>query len=247
MSDTPAYRSSVIVRRSSAFLGVLVLLALLVDGAVTLLDVAARASYTTNAAYKSVDRLAIDLDTGRVELARVPAGSKMTVRARVTGGLVSPTIERGLANGRLKLRGDCPGFLVISCGVRWTIGVPDGTAVSVTVGSGDVRVDGTQVSGTLKVRSGSGDVHVTGDDVPRLDAATGSGDVHVDLERAPRALRADTGSGDVDVEVPDVRYAIEASTGSGDVNVEPTNDPDSKRTIVVRADSGDVHVAARGR
>lgn len=240
-------RTPATIRRTSAFLGLLVALALIVDGAVTLLDVAARASYTTNASYSSVKRLDVALDQGRVELVRAPRGSRLSIRARITGGLASPRIRRTYADGKLKLNADCPGFLVISCGVRWRLGVPDGTAVSVAASSGDVAVDGVRARGLLKVRSSDGSIDVSGAGVRRVDAASSDGDVHVDLADTPVTVKATSSDGDVDVDVPDVPYAITATTSDGDRKVDATDDPKSRRTIVVRSADGDVHVSAHGR
>jgi hypothetical protein len=244
--EPATYRTPVVIRRTATFLAVIAILAIVADGAVTLLDVAARASYTTNASYKSVDRLAINLDQGRVELVRAPRGSRVTVRARVTGGLASPDVKRTYSGGRLRLQADCPGFVVISCGVRWRIGVPDGTAVSVA-GGGDIHVDGIRVRGTLTLSTNSGDVHVNGAGVRRLDATSSAGDVHVDLVSVPTDVRATSSAGDVHVTLPDVAYAIDASTSAGDTHVNAINDPRSSRKVVARSSAGDVHVDARGR
>lgn len=241
-----AYRTPVIIRRSATFLAVVAMIAILIDGAVTLLDVAARASYTTNASYATVSRLAIDLDQGRVELVRAPRGARVRVRARVTSGLVSPDVKRTFTAGRLRLHADCPGFLVISCGVRWRVTVPDGAAVSVS-GGGDVSADGIRPRGTLKLSSSGGDIHVTGAGVERVQASSSAGDVHLELATAPRDVRATSSAGDVHVSVPDVAYAIDASTSAGDTNVDAVNDPRSSRHILARSSAGDVHVDALGR
>lgn len=243
------HRAPGVVRWASAILGVVFALAVIGDGAVTLLDVAARASYTTRTTtYRlPADRaLEIDADGSRVSLVRAAPGEGLAVRARVTGGLVSPDVSRAYSGGRLKLRGPCPGVLVISCGVRWRVAVPDGTRLRVT-GEADLGADGVRPRGTFVVRAGSGDVDLEGDGLRRLDVETRSGDVHLDLGTAPASLRAVTRAGDVHVEVPDVPYALDAATDSGDRHIEAAEDARATRHITVRTGAGDVHVQARGR
>lgn len=241
-----AYRTPVLVRRTATFLAIVAMIAVVGDGAVTLLDVAARTSYTTNASYATVSRLAIDLDQGRVELVRAPRGARVKVRARVTSGLASPDVKRTFTAGRLRLHAGCPQFLVVSCGVRWRITVPDGAAVSVS-GGGDVSVDGIRPRGTLKLSSSGGDIHVTGAGLKRVSARSSAGDIHLELATAPTDLRATSSAGDVHVSVPDVAYAIDASTSAGDRSVDAVDDPRSSRHILAHSSAGDVHVDALGR
>ncbi|WP_354702528.1 hypothetical protein DSM112329_05038 [Paraconexibacter sp. AEG42_29] len=241
------YRCPVVIRATAAFLGVLLAVAMVANGAVTLLDVAARASYTTRTSYAAPSRLAIKIDEGRVELVRAPAGGRLTVRARVTGGLASPDVRRTYEDGNLTLDADCPIVLVISCGARWTVGVPDGTAVGVDSSGGDIAVDGVRARGTLRVRSSAGDVRVTDVGSRRVDASSSAGDVHVELSAAPTELRAESSAGDVHVVVPDVVYDLDASTSAGDRRSNVRTDPESRRRLVARSSAGDVDVEARGR
>lgn len=244
------YHAPGAVRWTSAILGVVFALVVIGDGAVTLLDVAARASYTTTTTTYPLEKrdgvLTIDADGSRVVLVRAAPGQGLAVRARVTGGLVSPDVSRAYAGGRLRLRGPCPGVLVISCGVRWRVAVPDGTRLRVT-GEADVSAEGVCPRGTFVVRAERGDVHVQGAGLRRVDAQTRGGDVHLELGSVPVRVRAVTREGDVHVELPDVPYAIDAVTDSGDRRVRATDDPRSPRRVTVRTGGGDVRVEARGR
>ena len=65
-------------------------LALVLGGARTLLDAAARESFTVDASYTGVTRLVVDDDNGDVELTGVPAGRPLRVRTRVTRGVQAP-------------------------------------------------------------------------------------------------------------------------------------------------------------
>ena len=133
---------------------------------------------------------------------------------------------------------DCGGTLAW-CGVDYVVRVPDGTAVTVRTGSGDVGLEGAL--GDVTFDAGSGDVEGDGLAAENLKGTTGSGSIDIELAQAPSAMDLGAGSGDVTVVVPPgTSYATSIETGSGDENVDIATDPSSADRIHVKTGSGDV-------
>jgi len=135
-----------------------------------------------------------------------------------------------------------------NCWIDYEVVVPDGTAVSGSVGSGDVAVTGLAsanissgsgdaavrgVAGAVNVEAGSGEVTLDdiGDDVA---VRTGSGDVTVTNTRA--AVTMVVGSGDV--RASGLGGAATVESGSGGVTLTLASPQD----VQVTAQSGDVKV-----
>ncbi|WP_083707469.1 DUF4097 family beta strand repeat-containing protein [Intrasporangium flavum] len=155
---------------------------------------------------------------------------------------------------------DCAGFLGWGS-VDHVVTVPDGTAVTVETGSGDLTVTGAlgatratsgsgdvaarDVAGVLSLETGSGDVDGSGLGRADVTAKTGSGDVDLDFTTAADDVRVETGSGDASVRLPAGPYAVSPSTGSGDTEVSVTNSQSSPDHVTVRTGSGDIEVRYR--
>ncbi|OFE18924.1 hypothetical protein BA895_01820 [Humibacillus sp. DSM 29435] len=136
------------------------------------------------------------------------------------------------------------GPLVFGCSADYTLRVPDGTAVTVDDGSGDLKLGGAL--GVVDVKTGSGDI--TADDVKSeaVAARSGSGDIDLGLAQAPGRLTVTSGSGDVELTVPsNDTYAVDLTRGSGDDEVTVTNDPASPRKVQIQTGSGDVKFGYR--
>jgi hypothetical protein len=141
------------------------------------------------------------------------------------------------------------------------LGLNDITTVDVTVGSGEVAIDGAGGAVSLKSGSGtivandlrgettlvtgSGDVEargLTGGKAVRVQ--TGSGELRVELAQAA-SVTARSGSGDVELMVPDGAYQIKTRNGSGDAELLGlVNDPKATNVIDVQTGSGDATVTA---
>jgi hypothetical protein len=178
-------------------------------------------------------------------------------RSMFGGGRVS---MRGDASG-LNLGDSCHGLPVIDdpCHVSVRLEVPRGTAVRVTSGTGDVRVE--NLGGGAALSSATGDLHVigvrgpvrahadTGDvDVvapaPDISVQTATGDVAV-VASHPRTIRAESATGDIVFVVPDLTYAADARSDAGDDKVLVHVDNASPRRLQAHSNTGDVIVTAR--
>lgn len=133
-----------------------------------------------------------------------PAGTvEVTRRLGWSPGSSRPSADETWDGDALRIDADC-GALLGWCSIDYVVTVPDGTAVTVETGSGDIDVDLAAVSAPVDLRAGSGDVSVT---VPRDGAY---------------AVRTGTGSGDEDVEVTSDASAsarLDVETGSGDIEI----------------------------
>ncbi len=135
---------------------------------------------------------------------------------------------------------DCGG-VSWRCSIDYLVRVPDGTAVTVQGGSGDISVDGAL--GAVELSAGSGDIDGRGLAAERVVVRTGSGSVDLDLRTAPRAVDVETGSGDVGITVPEAdQFRLDIDTGSGDQHVGLPSTANADSTIRVRTGSGDVEL-----
>ena len=211
--------------------------ALLIIGA-TLLGLAALGgiAYGTNKAFsttetrttdvtESVRAIAIDVDTGNVDLVR---GSDRVKVEQTSEYLISePDVERSVKNGVLTIKSDCSGgFMLLDCTTDFRIEVPAGVAVR-------VKTDVGNVTGTALASS---DVRV------RTDV----GDVDVDLTTAPDRLEALTDVGDIELGLPDAVYAVDTDTDVGENDIRGVvQDDRAPRSVTAKTDVGDVAIQGR--
>jgi Putative adhesin len=238
---------------------------LVVIGASSLLDQAARKTTTEVTGYTGVNTLVVD-EASDVTLTSAPAGGRLEVRARVTEGLLTPDRNVEQSGGTLILSSSC-GFLFgdSNCSVDYRIAVPPDTAVRVDATGGDIKAEDLRSTVPFDLESSSGDVSLTDVTAPELflsssagdvDAAdiradrvvaeSSAGDVSLSLRSAPTRVDADSSAGDVEIVVPDEPYRVDADSSAGDVDTRRVDtDPDSERVIRARSSAGDVTVEAR--
>jgi Putative adhesin len=171
-----------------------------------------------------VKAIALDVDTGDVELVR---GSGAVTIEQTSEYLVSePDVERSVENGVLTIKSDCGGLFLLDCTTDFRIEVPQGVAVTVKTDVGDVT--GTALA--------SSDVRVK----------TDVGDVDVDLTTAPNRLEAITDVGEVEIGLPDAVYAVDTDTDVGEIDVEGVvQDDRAPRSVTAKTDVGDVTIQGR--
>ena len=210
--------------------------ALLIVGAAILgLAAFAGIAYGTNQAFSTTETettrvsepvraIALDVDTGDVELVR---GSGQVTVEQTSEYLISePEVERSVENGVLTLKSECGGMFLLDCATDFRIEVPAGVAVNVKTDVGDVT--GTALA--------SSDVRV------RTDV----GDVEFDLTTAPNRLEATTDVGDVELVLPDAAYATETDTDVGEIDVHGiVQDDRAPRSVTAKTDVGDVAIQGR--
>jgi DUF4097 and DUF4098 domain-containing protein YvlB len=178
----------------------------------------------TSRVSEPVRAIALDVDTGDVELVR---GSGQVEVEQTTEYLIrEPRIQRSVENGVLKITSDCGGFFLMDCTTDFRVEVPAGVAVQ-------VRTDVGNVTGTALASS---DVRVK----------TDVGDVDVDLTTVPNRLEALTDVGDVELGVSDGVYAVDTDTDVGEIDVQSVvQDDRAPRSVTAKTDVGDITITGR--
>jgi len=200
-----------------------------------------------------LNRVAVRLGAGKVTVvadrelgARVTATRHYTVR--------TPTVTGHIDNGVLSIEGTCPRPTVLTCRIDMHIGISPETAVDVTTGSGDVRVENVAgsvrvrslagavelvgLTGTADVRTSAGPISGQGLAVTRLRAGTAAGAIGLAFAVAPDSVSASTGAGNVDLALPEESYRVTTSAPAGRARVLVPVDADASRTVAVRTAAG---------
>jgi hypothetical protein len=186
----------------------------------------------------SFTRVIVDSDAGSVSIA--PGGGPVTAELRWTDE--RPEVTADVSSGTLTVGVQCAPRQE-QCSADLDIPVPDGVAVEIGTGAGDVWLE--EVSGpTAFVSTGAGGVIFSDVEILDIEASTGAGDVDITDLVVPDAIRADTGTNDVVLRVPAGPYRIEASTGVGEITVDPAivDDPESPRLLHASTGAGDVRI-----
>lgn len=259
------YRTPRGLRR--ALLGIIALIAAftVVQGTVSLLDLAARHTSTQAKQFDGVRSLVID-DASDVRLTSAPAGAPLELVTKLTEGLRTPSHDAQLTgDGTLHLSSSCGWVFGNSCAVDYEIRVPEGTRVHVDASSGDVHAEHLRSTQPVVLAASSGDIDAIGVTAPALKLYTSSGDIEASrvradtvraeassgdvllaLARAADRVDAAASSGDILVDVPDALYRVETQAGSGDVDDgELRTSPRAARSISATTGSGDIHLQTR--
>jgi hypothetical protein len=147
------------------------------------------------------------------------------------------------------------------CEVDLTIEVPRDVGLDLSVGAGDVAIDG--VKGDLVYRLGSGDLRIGEAELQTVDGRSGSGDVDLvgslvsgDLKLgagdaaitfttppAPGHLDVRVGTGNATIKLPkDARIRSNFKAGLGSLTNELGDSPEAKFTISGTAGAGDMTI-----
>jgi hypothetical protein len=222
---------------------------------------------STTIAPAGVTRVVTTAQVGDVVVRGGPAGQPVRVQARRTWTTTRPEVTETTQDGVLSLSTRCQDtWLLDRCSVDLDVTVPPGTAVDLTVVTGDLRVsdvDGpvsavtttgdVRVTGAVRgerltIRAVTGDVRVEGDGSGATVGATArTGDIRVSLDGVPAAVTGTTITGDVLVQVPPGQpYAVEAGTRVGDTVITVPRNPQAPQRIVATSTTGDVRVLGTG-
>jgi hypothetical protein len=184
--------------------------------------------------------------SGNVQVSAGAAAGTIEVTRHLRWGMGQgqPTPDEQVRGGTLAIDSRCGGGFMSMCSIDYQLRVPDGTQVSLGVGSGDLALSGAL--GVVKAETGSGNVDANNLTASDTTLRTGSGDVDLSFTTAPSKVDLRTGSGNVEMFVPKGEsYAVDVNTGSGDKNVKVDTSQSSPRTVHVETGSGNVDVAYR--
>ncbi|MCX4980656.1 DUF4097 family beta strand repeat-containing protein [Streptomyces sp. NBC_00572] len=205
---------------------------------------------------------ALTVDSDNSELVITPADiDDVRVERQVDGWVFmgsGPKPEWKLVDGKLTLRVNCDG-VSSNCDAVHRIQVPRDVAVSVENDNGRVTAEGFATP--MKVRSDNGDVVLRkaggaldigtdngavavedGATSPEVVARSDNGAVHIALGSVPRRVDVVTDNGDVQVSLPTAAYKVTGASGNGEVRIDVPRRDESKHSVNVRSDNGDVSV-----
>ncbi|QBI55908.1 DUF4097 family beta strand repeat-containing protein [Streptomonospora litoralis] len=150
--------------------------------------------------------------SGDVSVHRV-AGDEVTVERELQGTPLADAREKlDMKGGTVTAGAKCGGgWFFGGCEVDYSIGVPEGTAVTIEAHSGDVELEG--IAGEVDVEAGSGSI--TGEDLRGdVHAATTTGDIELSGVEGDLDLESNTGS--LSAEGTGGTVVAEATTGQVD-------------------------------
>ena len=227
-----------------ALIGALIVIAIVLLGSWTLLDLAARHTFAVRSSFRGVTSLEVDSGSGDVHLSAAPEGSALVVVAHVTEDLTSPHREAlRRPGGVLRLTDGCGSILNTQCSVSYDIAVPAGTRVDAGSGAGDVTANGLTTDASVDLHSGAGDVTAVALSAPVIKLSSGAGDVAGQLTRVANSIDASSGAGDVTLTVPNASYAVSAGSGAGTVSDSSLRvDPASPFRISAHSGAGNVTI-----
>ena len=247
--------------RGWAIAGLAVILIAALQGGYTLYAFAMTSTRTEEAVVDSpVTSLHVDGDTTDVDVVPAAPGAPVTVRAELTDRDGEARWSHRVQGERLDVTSACKFRLFANfCSVRLQVAVPQGSAVRMRTGTGDLVVEqmgdvdlstGTgeitmrSVTGPVRATTSTGDVTAQGLTAGEVTARAATGDVTLDFAQPPSRVRANTSTGDVIVGLPDddTAYRVDTSTSTGDTDTQVPVDTRSERVITASADTGDVRV-----
>jgi len=254
-------RRSVVVLRT---VGVLVVLALLLAGAMSLVgQFFAQQRTETTTVSEQITRLIARTDTGNVRIRQGAAGAPIQVSRTVHWSFREPRTSVVAADGLLTVAGTCDsGFWIGNCSTDLDVVLPPGVALDLRTDTGDVVASGTAAvtartdtgnitltapgSPSVDVRTAAGEVTVTGAGAgARVQARADVGRLRLALAQAPSAVQARTDTGDITVTVPPgTSYHVVATTDTGDARISVPIDTSAPRSIDVMSSTGNVTVRA---
>lgn len=241
-------------------IGVLLAVAAIGLGALTVIGSLAHETARHTGRYDGVRTVDVDVDSGSVAVTGVDGSTTTTVRRTVSWSLRKPKIQERQEGDRLVVRVDCSFSFGQGCGGHFEIRVPRatdlrlhssagrvevrGTDGSVDASSSAGRVSATDIGGQATLQSSAGTVEGSRLRSALVDAQSSAGSVRLAFATAPERVQASSSAGSVDVVVPRdaTAYRVEASTSAGSSDVTVRTDPGSDRQIDAHSSAGSVRV-----
>ncbi len=208
-----------------------------------------------------VDRVEIDVSSGRVEIVGSPSGETRLDFSVKSGWSRDGGIEHSVAGGVLRVTGGCDSgvFPGIWCESDVTITVPSSAVVSADASAGALVVSGlsgetsldsdagsievSDQTGPLTAHSDAGSVRVTGLDADVAKVTSSAGDVEIEAVSPPRSLDAESSAGSVRVSLPDdVSYDVETDSAVGRERVTVHSRPGARHEVRAFSSAGSVEV-----
>jgi hypothetical protein len=239
---------------------VLISIAAIVWGAITLASLMGRGHGQANGTYSGIRTVQVDLGFEAVDIVGSPDATEVSMRRTYHWSLNEPEVSTSKEGDVLRVSSSCSWEIGIGCTGRVTLEVPEDIALRMDVSDGsatirdltgdldlestDGSIDASHLTGRLSIRTSDGSVTATGLRSDTVDVATTDGSVHLDFDVAPTALTARTSDGSIEIAVPDddTAYAVSGKTSDGGRDIQVPTDPDATHAIDVTTADGSVKV-----
>jgi hypothetical protein len=188
---------------------------------------------------RRVTTVIIEAGSGSVD---VTAASRSTVAVsqQASYSTKPPVASRTLSGTTLTLSYTCAAEL--TCGISYTVAVPEGVAVRVSAGAGAITLTG--LSGPVSAQTGAG--LITAVDLGAADASlkSNAGGIIATWSVPPRSLHASTDLGAITLTVPgSVAYKISTRTLVGTSMITVRRSASSPYAITASSDIGSVSIS----
>ncbi|MFD0775399.1 DUF4097 family beta strand repeat-containing protein [Streptomonospora algeriensis] len=203
-------------RRSGWLLiGAVVALAVLVFGALASFDSVQLGGGTRSDSFSGAEKVEVrsgsagDIDVHRAE------GDKVTVERTLRGTpLADPRERLDREGGTVRAEASCSGaWFLGGCEIDYTVGVPEGTEVTVVTSVGEVHLEG--LAGDVDVESNTGSVE--GEDIAGdVSVSTSTGEIS--LSGVSGDVDLDSNTGGISAEGSGESAAVETTTGGIDLD-----------------------------
>ncbi|SDD86400.1 DUF4097 family beta strand repeat-containing protein [Glycomyces harbinensis] len=202
-----------------------------------------REEYTLTEEYPGpVASASVDVEVGDIVIEDAP-GTMLELRTHVEWRGAEPDATEAMHGGHFSADAGCDSGLALwggadDCRVDYTLGLPAGTAATVSNDVGDIRING--VDGAVNAETSVGSVEGLGLRTSELEIETGVGDVNLEFEQVLGDITITSGTGDVVIEVPDdgTTYAVRFDSGVGDQHIDIATDPGTTADRVINVNSG---------
>ncbi|WP_111258828.1 DUF4097 family beta strand repeat-containing protein [Jiangella anatolica] len=220
-------------------------------------------STDTVAIEERVDRVEIDISSGRVEIVGSASGETRLDFSVRSGWSRDGGIDHAVSGGVLRVTGGCDsGVFGVWCESDVTITIPSTAVVTADASAGTLVVSGlsgetslqsdagsievSDQSGPLTVHSDAGAVRVSGLSADVAKVTSSAGSVEVEAVVPPRSLDAESSAGSVRVALPaDATYDVETDSAVGREFVSVDTMPGARHEIRAFSSAGSVEVTTR--
>jgi hypothetical protein len=186
-----------------------------------------------------VTTVIIEAGSGSVDVTGA-SRSTVAVSQQASYSTKPPAASRTLSGTTLTLSYTCA--VELTCGISYTVAVPQGVAVRVSAGAGAITL--TALSGSVSAQTSAG--LITAVDLGAADASLKSdaGGIIATWSVPPRSLRASTDLGAITLTVPgSVAYKISTRTFVGTSTVTVRRSASSPYAITTSSDVGSVSIS----
>ncbi|MBB5790510.1 DUF4097 family beta strand repeat-containing protein [Jiangella mangrovi] len=210
-----------------------------------------------------VDRVEIDVSSGRVEIVGSPSDETRLDFSVKSGWSRDGGIDHAIVGRTLQVTGGCDSGMILGiwCESDVTITVPASAVVTADASAGTLVVSGlagstvlesdagsitvTDQRGSLTAHSDAGSVTVSGLDAEVAKVTSSAGEVSVSAVSAPMSLDAESSAGSVWVSVPDdVAYDVETDSAVGRETVSVDSVNGARHEIRAFSSAGSVSVVS---